>query len=576
MTIRFWRRLSVRLQGGVAALGGLMIFLLGCGSDDGASKYAAKSTATGGPTADIVLTDVTKASRVTFHHDDGGSGKKYLVEAVSTGLALFDYDGDGLIDIYFGNGAPLPPRKPDASITNALYRNEGGLRFRDVTREAGVGDAGFGLGVAVGDFDSDGYPDLYVNNFGPNTLYRNNGDGTFEEVAERIGVSGGDLTGAGVCFLDADRDGLLDLYVANYADVKLGEHVLGRIDGVPSYPGPLSYTPLADILYMNNGDGSFSDRSLQSGIGSVAGTGMGIVCSDYDNDRDTDIFVVNDGVGNYLFRNDGSGRFEEVGSYLGLAYDFAGGPQANMGVDCGDFDNDGWLDFFTTSYSHESPVLYRNVSGKFFEDVTAVSGANAGLNPHVNWGLAFSDFDNDGDRDLFVAMGHLDQEIQRWDMNTAFRVRNVLLANDGTGRFVNMSNCSGSGLQPEESSRGLGVDDLDCDGDPDLVILNSRAEPTVLRNDTQNANHWIDIRLRGTNSNRDGVGSHVRVTAGGCSQLAEVHSGRGYQSHHGTTLHFGVGEAKGIERIEVQWLGGGIQVLENVSVDQLINIVEGK
>ena len=560
---------------GVVVLGGVGTCILRPDSHDESAGQTPSVDARPEQAGDIHLTDVTEASGITFRHDDGGSGEKYIVESVCAGLALFDFDGDGLIDVYFVNGAPLPPRKADPTVTNALYRNEGNLHFRDVTREAGVGDPGHGLGVTVGDYDNDGDPDLYVNNFGPNVLYRNNGDGTFDDVTDRAGVACGNRVGAGACFLDADADGLLDLYVSNYVDVQIEKHVRRMIYGFPSYPGPLCYEPVADVLYSNNGDGTFTDVSEESGVGRVAGNGMGMVCADYDNDGDTDVFVVNDGIGNFLLENDGSGRFEEVGILLGLAYNFAGSPLANMGVDCADYDNDGWLDFFTTCYSHQLPVLYRNQKGDFFEDVTSVTGAGAGSEPHINWGTAFADFDNDGDRDLFIAVGHLDQEVRRWDSSTDFRVRNILLLNSGDGRFVDVSDRCGDGLEPVESSRGIGVDDLDNDGDSDVVILNSGAGATILRNDTENLNHWVQVELRGTPANCDGVGSHVRVTAGGRTQLDEVHSGRGYQSHHGMRLHFGLGDCDRVERIEVRWLGGGTQVIEDVGADQLLVVVEG-
>lgn len=560
-------------------IGGAIILVIGATllPRSGGQSGAAKQTSTVGVSDEqvtIQLTDVTAASGITFRHDDGGCGEKYLVESVSAGLALFDYDGDGLIDIYFINSAPLPPMKADATITNALYRNEGDFRFRDVTREAGVGDAGFGLGVAVGDYDNDGDPDLYVNNYGPHVLYRNNADGTFDDVTDRAGVACGNHVGAGACFFDADADGHLDLYVANYVDIQIEKHVRRMMYGIPSYSGPLLYDPIADVLFRNDGDGTFTDVSQESGVAQVAGSGMGMVCADYDNDSDTDIFVVNDELENYLFQNDGSGRFEQVGVVLGLAYNHEGCPIGNMGVDCGDYDNDGWLDFFTTSYSQEMPVLYRNHEGRFFEDVTRATGAGAGLEPHVNWGTAFADFDNDGDRDLFISVGHLDQDVHRWDSSTAFRGRNTLLMNSGDGRFFDVSDRCGNGLAPVESSRGIGVDDLDNDGDQDVVVLNSGAVPTILWNDTENSNHWIQVVLRGTRACRDGVGAHVRVITSDGAQLGEVHSGRGYQSHHGMRLHFGLGSRELIERIEVRRLGGSTQVLTGVEADQLIMVAE--
>ena len=523
------------------------------------------------------LKDVTDTSGITFRHCDGGAaGQKYLVEAVSAGLALFDYDGDGLIDIYFVSGAPLPPADSDSTVTNALYRNEGDMRFRDVTFKAGVGDPSFGLGVAVGDYDSDGDADLYVNNFGPNVLYRNNGNGTFTGVSEEAGVACGNKVGAGVCFLDSDGDGHLDLYVTNYIDFDFSNHVERTIDGFPCYPGPLDFEPVADVLYRNNGDGTFTDVSESSGIGRMAGAGMGMVCADYDNDRDTDIYVANDEMGNYLFENNGEGVFEEVGLARGLAYNFEGRALGSMGIDCADYDNDGWLDFFTTCYCREAPVLYRNLAGGLFEDVTLACSAGTGATPHVNWGTGFADFDSDGDRDLIVACGHLDEEVHRWDLGTAYRLRNLLLMNAGDGTFVDVSDRCGDGLMALESSRGIGLDDLDNDGDIDVVILNIDAAPTILRNDTESDARWVEVEVEGVTSNRDGAGAQVRVTAGGRTQLAEVHCGRGYQSHHGQRLHFGLGDADRVERIEVRWIGGGADVFEDLAANQRIRLVEGQ
>jgi hypothetical protein len=568
------RPLTGKVIRAVIISGAAMAFVLGLGCNGASDRPQPATDARPGQPRRIHLTDVTSTSGITFRHDDGGSGEKYLVEAVSAGLALFDYDGDGMIDIYFVNGAPLPPREPDPTVTNALYRNEGDFHFRDVTHEAGVGDPGFGLGVTVADYDNDGDPDLYVNNYGPNVLYRNNGDGTFEDVTDLAGVACGDLVGAGACFLDADGDGLLDLYVSNYVDIQIENHVRRSFYGFPSHSGPLLYDPLADMLFSNNGDGTFTDISEASGIGQTPGSGMGMVCADYDNDGDTDVIVVNDELGNFLWQNDGTGVFDEVGTALGLAYNFEGNPAGNMGVDCGDYDNDGWLDLFTTSYSQEWPALYRNQEGVSFEDVTRSTGAGIGSEPHVNWGTAFADFDNDGDRDLFIAFGHLDEEVHRWAYSTAFRVRNQLLLNSGNGKFFDVSDQSGDGLDPVESSRGIGVDDLDNDGDIDVVILNSIAGPTILRNDTDNTNHWIQVELQGKEANRDGVGSQVRVTASARTQLQEVHSGRGYQSHHGMRLHFGLGDCDHVERIEIRWLGGSTQVIEDVEADQLVVVVE--
>jgi len=523
----------------------------------------------------ILLRDVTRQTGIDFKHDDGSSGRRYICENMTAGLALFDYDGDGLIDIYFVNGAPLPGTKVETPPRNRLYRNLGNWKFVDVTDQAGVGDRGYGLGVAAADYDNDGDQDLYISNFGPNVLYRNNGDGTFSDVTAEAGVANGNRFGAGVCFLDMDADGDLDLYAANYIIFSCEMHVPYTIMGVPSYRAPQDYTPDADTLFRNNGDGRFTDVSAESGISAHAGTGMGIVCADYDNDGDTDVFVCNDVMGNFLFENDGTGKFEEVALIRGVAYNFSGASLSSMGVDCGDYNNDGWLDFFMTDYQGEMPVLYENSGQGYFEDATL--RARAGLNafPHVTWGTGFADFDNDGDRDLFIACGHLQDNIELRDDTAQYMVRNILLMNTGDGKFIDVSATSGDGMLPKLSSRGTGLDDLDNDGDIDVVVLNSRREPTILRNDSPNDHHWIQIRLRGTKTNRDGVGARVTVVAGDLVQVDEVHSGRGYQSHHGMRLHFGLGNRNHIDRIEVRWIGGDVEVFKPVPVDRVVTLVEG-
>ncbi|MGB2865810.1 MAG: CRTAC1 family protein [Sedimentisphaerales bacterium] len=525
--------------------------------------------------ASIQLRDVTKQTGISFVHTDGSSGKRYIVETVSAGLALFDYDEDGDIDIYFLNGAPLHGTTVKVPPQNALYRNDGGWKFTDVTEKAGAGDLGYGLGVAVGDYDNDGDPDIYLNNYGPNVLYSNNGDGTFTDVTEKANVSNGHQVGAGACFLDIDKDGDLDLYVANYVNFTYENHQIVRFNGYPAYVGPMNYYPTPDTLYRNNGDGTFTDISEESGIAAHKGTGMGMVCADYDNDGDTDIYVGNDVAGNFIFENDGTGKFEEVGLFTGLAYDLSGTAQGTMGIDCGDYNNDCLLDFHVTSYQRDLATLYRNLGGGSFEDVTRITGAGDGTLPHVTWGNGLVDFDNDGDRDIFIACGHLHDNIEFFDNVTSYHVQNILLENTDREKFVNISDKCGDGLAVKLSSRGAGFDDLDNDGDIDAVILNSRREPTILRNDSANNNHWIQIRLKGVKTNRDGIGAHVKVTAGDLTFLDEVHSGRGYQGHYGMRLHFGLGNRQKINRIEVSWIGGETDVFENVAVNQLIILTEG-
>ena len=523
----------------------------------------------------IHFRDVTKNTGITFQHTDGSSGNFYLMEAMSAGLALFDYDNDGDIDIYFLNGSALKGKKFTKPPKNAMYRNDGNLKFTDVTEQSGLGDTGFGLGVTVGDYDNDGDADVYLNNYGPNVLYRNNGDGTFTDAAKKAGVDNRSEVGAGTCFLDIDKDGYLDLYVSNYITFSYETNVIAIMGGYKAYIDPTVYMIPPDSLYRNNGDGTFTDVSGISGIGKSRGTGMGMTCADYDNDGDTDIFVANDQMENFLFENDGSGKFEEVGLLAGVAYNISGTEYGSMGIDCADFDNDGLLDFYVTSYDNQWATLYKNLGDGLFEDATFYTGAGAGTFRNTTWGNSLVDFDNDGDKDIFVSLGHMQVNVEKYLEGSTYPAQNVVLMNTGNGKFVNISDKCGDGLKVKLSSRGAAFDDLDNDGDIDVVILNSRREPTILRNETKNNNHWLEVRLRGVKTNRDGVGAHVKVVTGDVVRIDEVHSGRSYQSHYGTRLYFGLGEHEKIDRIEVIWIGGGVDVFKDIPADQLITIIEG-
>ncbi|MHC5144126.1 MAG: CRTAC1 family protein [Planctomycetota bacterium] len=526
--------------------------------------------------ASMSFTDVTDQTGITFKHKDGSSGNFYIVETIGAGLALFDYDSDGDSDIYFLNGAALKGVEYKRTPKNALYRNEGNFKFTDVTEASGTGDTGFGLGVTVGDYDNDGDPDLYLNNHGPNVLYRNNGDGTFTDVTKPAGVGDGSHVGAGTCFLDSDNDGDLDLYVARYIVFDYRKTITIAMGGHLEYPSPNAFVFKEDALYRNNGDGTFTDISEASGIAQHRKSGMGMICADYDNDGDTDIFVANDSTENLLFQNDGTGVFEEVGLLSGVAYELGGKAYGNMGVDCADYDNDGLLDFYVTSYNHEWATLYRNLGEGLFEDVTPSTGSGKGTFLNATWGTGFVDFDNDGDKDIFVAVGFLADNVEQYRDDITYHARNELLMNTGDGTFINITDRAGDGMKVKRSSRGAGFDDLDNDGDIDAVILNSRREPTLLRNDTKNKNHWVQIHLKGVKTNRDGVGARVKVVCGDRVQIDEVHSGRSYQGHHGSTLHFGLGTHETIDRIEVKWIGGGVDILKNPAVDQRLTITEGE
>lgn len=530
------------------------------------------SGATAGP---ITLTDVTQHTGINFVHTDGSHGRYYIMETVCAGLALFDYDGDGHIDLYFLNGAPLPGASGQIRPANALYRNNGDWTFTDVTAKAGVGDTGFALGVAVGDYNNDGALDLYLNNYGPNVLYCNNGNGSFTDTTQTAGVANQAKVGAGACFLDMDKDGDLDLYVSNYLDFAYDKHVARSQMGFPVYASPRCYPPLPDNLFRNNGDGTFTDVSKTAGIAIHAGWGMGMICADYDSDGDTDVLVANDVAENFLFANNGAGRFEEVALFSGFAYDGFGDEQGSMGVDCGDYNNDGRPDFFMTSYQGQLAVLYKNLGEGLFQDVSTLTGAGANTLARVTWGNGLVDFDNDGDRDIFIACGHLQDRVESYDPAATYAQRNILLLHAGNERFRDISAQAGSGLAVKLSSRGAGFDDLDNDGDVDVVVLNSRGAPTLLRNDSHNSHHWIQVNLQGKKTNRYGVGARVKVTAGDLVQCAEVHSGRGYQSHYGMRLHFGLGLRNRIDAIEVRWMGGSVDVFKNITVNQIVVLREG-
>ncbi len=524
----------------------------------------------------IQFVDVTPQSGITFRHTHGGFGEQYIVEAMSAGLAVFDYDGDDWDDLYFLNGVPLPLGSFSGPLPcNGFYRNLGGFRFWDAAAVAGVADTGYGLGVTAGDYDNDGFSDLYLNNFGPNVLYRNNGDGTFADVTQQAGVADGFKVGAGACFLDIDADGDLDLYSANYVEFAYDANPRRVIGGFARAPSPLDFKPVPDTLFRNEGDGTFTDISAWAGIAEHAGTGMGMVASDCDGDGDTDIFVCNDVRPNFLWINDGFGRFAECGLECGTAYDHLGKANGSMGVDAADYDNDGHFDFYMTSYQGEHPVLYRNLGGGLFEDITVPAGAGNGCLQHVNWGCGFADFDLDGFRDLFVANGHLEEFIDQIDPTTAYRAPNVVLRNKGMGKFENVSAVAGPGMSMRAASRGIGLDDLDNDGDIDVAILNAQEHPTLLRNDSPRAGSWLQLRLIGTRANRDAVGSQVTLVGGNFRLIDEVHSGRGYQSHWGMRLYFGLGKENKVDRLEIRWLGGAVTALTDLPTNGRILVIEG-
>jgi enediyne biosynthesis protein E4 len=534
--------------------------------------------------SEIRLQEVVDQSGVTFQHDDGSSGRHFTPETMSAGVATLDYDGDGLIDIYFPNGAPLLGTTCPQPPRHALYRNRGQWHFEDVTEQAGVACTAFGLGIAVADYDNDGFPDIYLNNFGPNILYHNNGDGTFTDVTGQAQVAGttpcGDLNkkvGAGACFLDIDGDGRLDLYSGNYVELDMASYVTPTKRGYAFYPSPLVYTPVPSTLYRNSGDGTFADVSQRSGVASALGRCMGVTACDCDNDGDTDLFVCNDVHENFLFRNKGDGTFDQNGPLAGVSVGVNGEMVANMAVDSADYNHDGWLDFYTTNYDQQHPFLLENLGGGMFDNVTLRANVGRSCYPFVKWGCGFVDFDGDSYKDIFVAIGHTDDNVAFVEPHVTYRSHNVLLQNTGHGRFVDVSAECGIQTIAVHAARGTAFDDLDNDGDVDAVILNSRERPSLLRNmlyEQGSQRHWLAIRLCGVKTNRDGVGAHVRVVSGDLALMDEVHSGRGYQSHWGTRLHFGLGRHERVDRIEVRWLGRGTQVVSNMAADRCVVITE--
>ena len=534
-----------------------------------------------GPAEAIQLFDVTDKSGIHFVHQDGSFGKFCLPETMSGGLALFDYDGDTLIDIYFCNGVPLDPSllDPNSSVPskgNVLYKNLGGLRFQDVTLPSGLACSEFGLGVTVGDCDNDGFVDIYASNFGRNSLYHNNGDGCFTKVDMKIEGSTPDQRfSAGASFADFDCDGNLDLFVGNYVHLTPPEIPQQSLLSRTQYPGPQDFEPETNLLFSNSGDGSWIDVSAPSNISKVHGTGMGCVTGDFDDDGDVDIYVANDELPNFLFRNNGKGEFEESAFSLAIAVDGLGVASGSMGVDAGDLNNDGRFDLVVTTFENELITLYQMTEHAIFQDVTRKTHVGDGTKPHVTWGCCIADFENDGDRDLYVASGHLDQRSGDSFYHAQGLLIKNLLREKNKFEFVNIAARCGDMGSARHCGRGAAAADLDNDGDLDLVILNLREKPTLFENRSlKKNNQWLQLHLVGTSANRDAVGTRVRVVAGKSELLDEVRNGRGYQSYWGSRLHFGLGTEQRLDRIEINWFNGRLQVIEGVTASQIITIVQ--
>lgn len=519
----------------------------------------------------IRFTDVTARAGIGFAHKSGASPDKYMVETFGSGVAWIDYDRDGDPDLFFVNGAP--------GAANALYRNDGDGTFTDVTAQAGVaaaepGPGVYKTGVAVGDFDSDGHPDLYVTAFGANLLFRNDGDGTFSDVTARAGVAGlPDEWSTSAGFLDYDRDGDLDLYVVNYLDFRLDDNPYcgSRRQGYRMYCHPTMFDGKADRLFRNEGDGTFTDVSDRAGIANPTGKGLGVTFCDIDGDRDTDIYVANDTVRNFLFRNNGNGTFTDVAYGAGVGFDRNGKPQAGMGVDCGDIDADGLPDLFVTNFADELNSLYRNLGDGTFEEVAEAAGLGSGYQP-LGFGTKLFDADNDGDLDIYVTNGHVIDNVALYQPASTYAQRDLVYANAG-GRFVDVTADAGPGLDALRVGRGLAVADFDNDGRLDVVISNLGQAPQLLRNDGDLPGHWIAIRAEGRR-NTAGLGARVEVVTDAGTQVREVNNVSSYQSSNDVRLHIGLGAARTVRRLTVTWPGGATQVLEDVPADQVLVVKE--
>ena len=548
------------------------------------------------PKAPVVFEDVTaKTAMASFKHRSGGPQKDYIFETPAGGVAIFDYDSDGRPDVYFLNGSTMaamqgkekPPRA-------ALFRNLGNWKFEDVTSKAGVANERWGFGVAVGDYDNDGRPDMYVANWGVSRLYHNNGDGTFTDVAEKSGVARKGWS-TGPSWGDFDGDGRLDLFVPGYLDIDLSNLPKSPADankpgeagqnfcqfrGVPVMCGPRSLPGEGDTLYHQKSDGTFEDVSVKAGVNDPQKYyGFSSAFVHANDDNLLDLIVVNDSTPNQLYLNKGDGTFEEVGYPSGIALNENGREQAGMGLAVGDYDNDGRVDFHITNFSDDSNTLYHNDGDGNFTDVTFLAGLGEVTIPFLGWGTSFLDFDNDGWLDIFVANGHVYPVVDANQWGTSFAQQPLLFRNLKNGKFERVAAAPSSGLAYAWTARGLAIGDLDGDGRLDAVLNNIDSKPAILRNVTMPSGHWLDIRLVGDISKkgpRDAIGSIAYLTTGKVRQRRDVVSGAVYCSQNDMTLHFGLGPATKVDKLEIQWANGPLEVFEVSAIDKTLTIIQSK
>ena len=545
---------------------------------------AQTGTSPGGtPSAPVRFVDVAEQAGVTAVDVWGGITKKRLIlETKGNGVGFLDYDGDGWVDVYLSNGTRLEGFPKGQEPTNHLYRNNRDGTFTDVTARSGLARTGWQTGVCAGDYDNDGRDDLLLTYWGQNRLYHNTGNGTFTEVTERAGLKQTRIRwGTGCAFLDYDRDGFLDLFVANFIEfdpshaLGPGEAVYCHWKGIPVLCGPKGLPSGKNVLYHNNRDGTFTDVSEPSGITQRGGNGLGALSYDFDNDGWPDIYVANDSTPSLLYRNNHDGTFSEIGVQAGVAYSEDGAEQGGMGVAVGDYDADGWFDIFKTNFADDTPNLYHNNGDGTFTDRVGSSGLGV-LTSHVSWGNGFIDADNDGWKDIFYVNGHVYPEVDLYKTAGSYRQPRLLFRNLGDGRFQNISAESGPAFERLSSSRGCALGDFNNDGRVDVLIMNMNEPPSLWRNESPGANHALLLKLTGARTNRSAIGARVRVVTGRHSQIGEVHSGDSVMSMSDLRLHFGLGAAQKADLVEVRWpVTGAVERFENVAADQIVYIQEG-
>lgn len=523
----------------------------------------------------VTFVDVAADAGLAFRQVNGATAEKYMPETMGAGALVFDFNSDGWPDIFLVNGGSFVDEQVAASARHGLFRNQGDGTFLDVSDTSDIGVSGYGMGACSADYDNDGWADLYVTSVGVNKLYHNDGTGHFVDVTDEAGV-GAAAWSASCAFADIDNDGEVDLYVTNYVDFAVDNNKrCGAMRDLRAYCHPNVYNGVPDVLYLNRGDGTFEDISQEAGIARSDGNGLGVVFTDYDGDGWTDIYVANDSVPNFLFRNLGNRRFEETGFWAGVAVNSDGAPQAGMGTDAGDVDGDGFPDLIVTNLDSETHSLYRNLGNGLFSDITFLTGVGEATVPFVGFGTAFLDYDNDMDLDLAIANGDVLDNVGLMRPDKSYRQETLLLDNDGTGRFRNVADVPGSALSVRRASRGLAVGDLDNDGDLDMLIANIADAPQLLRNEGGNRRNALLVRTIGSDGNRDGIGARLRAVIGDRTLTREVRAGSSYLSQSDLRVHFGLGEAERVDRLEIRWPGGATEVLDDIEANQILTIVEG-